>query len=211
MGKRCGMAGNAPGRAGRPLERLTAARFAVAVCLAGLAAVSLWGRIGLAQLATHKGRNIDGVGNLKWGTSVAQATNAYRDLHFNKYVVENEKEEPSKIYVRKNEYREMYGVVFDSVDYWFKGDRFYQITAILHSKIGPRTLVTRAEDGFDRMSSTLRNEYGDPKKVNVSYVGELILAVKETTWDAGDSTITVRYDGPEEMSEDRLSIRIRKK
>src|SRR5512140_1765650 len=99
---------------------------------------------GIAQKADQKGR-VEGFRELRWGTSIEQSSKIYQDLIFEQYVISDGKEEPRKVYVRTAEHREIENVTFDSVEYGFKGGHFYQVKAVLHSKIGPRTLVTRAE------------------------------------------------------------------
>ena len=166
----------------------------------------LSGDAGLAQSAIRKAGGIEGFRELKWGTSIEQASKTYQDLGFEKYVVSNSKEEPAKVYVRRVELGEIEDVKFDSIEYWFKGGHFYQIRAVLHSRIGPRTLVTRAENAFDKINGRLRNRYGDPSGNKVDYVTEFIVVVKEATWIVNHSAITVKYEGAGRTNEDLLTL-----
>ena len=42
----------------------------------------------------------------------------------------------------------------------FKKDAFYRVTGIIRSKIGPRTLVTRAEASWTNVGIDLVRKYG---------------------------------------------------
>ncbi len=167
--------------------------------------------VGLAQRTVQRGRGIEGFRELRWGTSIEQSSKIYQDLYFEKYVISNSKEEPWKVYVRRVEHGDIENVTFDSIEYWFTGDHFYQVRAVLHSRIGPRTLVTRAENAFDKITGKLRNRYGDPSGHKVDYVTEFIVVMKEATWEAGNSKITLKYEGPRETNEDLLIYEMRKK
>jgi hypothetical protein len=126
-------------------------------------------------------------------------------------VISDGKEEPWKVYVRTVEHGEIEKVTFDSIEYWFKGDYFYQITAELHSRIGPRTLVTRAENAFDKMNGRLRNRYGDPSDHKVDYVTEFIVVVREATWIVDHSAITIKYEGVGRTNEDLFTLTMQEK
>ena len=132
----------------------------------------------------------------------------YPDLHFEKYVISKNKEELSKVYARKGEHGDIENVTFDSIEYWFKGDHLYQIRAVFHSRIGPRTMVTRAEDAFDMMNGRLRHRYGDPSDHKVDYVTEFIVVVREATWIVDHSAITIRYEGTGRTNEDLFTLRM---
>jgi hypothetical protein len=167
--------------------------------------------VGLAQRTVQKGSGIEGFRELRWGTSIEQSLKIYQDLSFEKYVISDGKEEPWKVYVRTVEHGEIENVTFDSIEYWFKGDHFYQITAELHSRIGPRTLVTRAEDAFDKMNGRLRNRYGGPSDHKVDYVTEFIVVVREATWIVDHSAITIKYEGVGRTNEDLLTLTMQEK
>lgn len=179
--------------------------------LAMIGILFLLGTVGLAQRTVQKGRDIEGFRELKWGTSIEQASKTYQDLGFEKYVITNSKEEPWKVYVRRVENGAIEDVVFDSIEYWFKGDHFYQVRAVLHSRIGPRTLVTRAENAFDKINGRLRNRYGDPSDHKVDYFTEFIVVVKEMTWIVDHSAITIKYKGAESANEDLLTLIMQEK
>ena len=167
--------------------------------------------VGLAQRSVQTGTGMEGFRELRWGTSIEQSLQVYQDLSFEKYVISGGKEEPWKVYVRKAEHGEIENVTFDSIEYWFKGDHFYQIRAELHSRIGPRTMLTRAENAFARMSGRLRDLYGDPSGHKVDYVTEFIVVVREATWIMDHSAITIKYEGAGRTNEDLFTLTMREK
>jgi hypothetical protein len=179
--------------------------------LAVIGILFLVGHAGLAQPTIRTAHDIVGFRGLKWGSSIEQASKTYRDLDFERYVISNGKEEPSKVYVRRVEHGEIEDVAFDSIEYWFKGDHFHQIIAVLHSRIGPRTLVTRAENAFDKITGRLRNRYGEPTDHKVDYVTEFIVVVKESTWIVDHTAITVKYEGTGRTNEDLLTLIMQEK
>ena len=179
--------------------------------LAMIGIVLLLETVGLAQRTVQKGGGIEGFRELRWGTSIEQSLKIYQDLSFEKYVISDSKEEPRKVYVRRVEHGEIEDVVFDSIEYWFKGDHFYQVRAVLHSRIGPRTLVTRAENAFDKINGRLRNRYGDPSGHKVDYVTEFIVVVREATWIVDHSAITIKYEGTGRTNEDVLIMTMQEK
>ena len=172
--------------------------------LAMIGILFLMETVGLAQRTVPKGRDIDGFRELKWGTPLEEASKTYPDLDFERYVISNSKEEPWKVYVRRGEHGEIENVAFDSIEYWFKRGHFFQVRAVLHSRIGPRTLVTRAENAFDKITDRLRDRYGAPSGHKVDYVTEFIVVVKKATWIVDHSVITIRYAGAGGTNEDWL-------
>lgn len=160
----------------------------------------------LAQSAIRKPGAIEGFRELKWGTSIEQASKSYADMAFEKYVVANGREEPWKVYVRKEERGEIENVGFDSIEYWFKGNHLLQVRAVLHSRIGPRTLVTRAESAFEKLAGRLSGRYGSPTDRKTDYLTEWIVVVKEATWTVNHSAITIRYEGTGRTNEDLLTL-----
>jgi len=167
--------------------------------------------VGFAQRTVQKGGGIEGFRELRWGTSIEQSLKIYQDLSFEKYVISDSKEEPRKVYVRKVERGVIENVTFDSIEYWFKGDHFFQIRAVLHSRIGPRTMVTRAENAFDKMNGRLRNRYGDPSDHKLDYVTEFIVVVREATWIVDHSAITIKYEGVGRTNDDLFTLTMREK
>jgi hypothetical protein len=135
----------------------------------------------------------------------------YQDLYFEKYVISDSKEEPRRVYVRRVEHGEIEDVVFDSIEYWFKGDHFYQVRAVLHSRIGPRTMVTRAENAFAKMNGRFRNRYGDPSDQKVDYVTEFIVVVRKATWVVDHSAISIKYEGTGSTNEDSFTLTLQEK
>lgn len=187
-------------------------RIAIKGYLAVIGILFLAGHAGLAQPANRTAHGIEGFRELKWGSSIEQASKTYQDLGFERYEISNsKKEEPSKVYARKVEHGEIEEVEFDSIEYWFKADHFHQVRAVLHSRIGPRTLVTRAENAFDKITGRLKNRYGDPIDHKVDYVTELIVVVKESTWIVDHSAITVKYEGAGRTNEDLLTLIMQEK
>ena len=186
-------------------------RTSIIVFLAMIGIVFLMETIGFAQRAVQKGGGIEGFREMRWGTSIEESLKIYQDLSFEKYVISDSKEEPRKVYVRRVEHGEIENVTFDSIEYWFKGDHFYQVRAVLHSRIGPRTLVTKAENAFDKINGRLRNRYGDPSSHKVDYVTEYIVAVREATWIVDPSAITIKYEGIGRTNEDLFTLTMREK
>jgi hypothetical protein len=179
--------------------------------LAMIGIVLLLETIGLAQQTVQKGGGIEGFRELRWGTSIEQSSKIYQDLSFERYVISDGKEEPRKVYVRKVEHGEIENEMFDSIEYWFKGDHFYKIRAVIHSRIGPRTLVTRAENAFGKMNGRLRDRYGYPSDHKVDYVTEFIVVVKEATWIVDHAAITIKYEGAGKTDEDFLTLTMQEK
>ena len=167
--------------------------------------------VGLAQRTDQKERGNVGFRDLRWGASFEQASKIYQDLSFDKYVISDREEEPRKVYFRKMEHGEIENVSFDSIEYWFKEGHFYQVRAVLRSRIGPRTLVTQAENDFDKISKRLRNRYGNPSHHKVDYITEFIVVVKEATWIVDNSDITIRYEGTAKTDEDVLTLTMKEK
>ena len=174
--------------------------------LAMIGIVLLLEAVGLSQKTDQKGRGIEGFRELRWGTSIEQSSKIYQDLSFERYAISSSKEEPWKVYIRKVEHGEIENVTFDSIEYWFKGEHFSQVRAVLHSRIGPRTLVTRAESAFDKMNGRLRNRYGDPSDHKVDYVTEYIVVVREATWIVDHSAISIKYEGVGRSNEDSFTL-----
>jgi hypothetical protein len=178
----------------------------VAGVLAVLRVLALCGYAGPAQAAIRDAGDIDGFRNLPWGTSIEQASKTYRDLDFERYEVADGKEEPLKVFVRKGEQREIEDVAFDSVEYRFRKNHFFQVRASLHSRVGPRTLVTKAENAFGKIAGRLRDRYGAPSGQKTDYLTEFIVVVKEATWIVDRSWITIRYEGAGKTNEDLLTL-----
>jgi len=161
-----------------------------------------------AQTASSDVGMGEGFGNLKWGDTVDQALRVYPDLHFEGYRIVTEKQEPSRVYRRKSASKRVDGVDFDSLEYWFLGYRFYEIRAVLSSRIGPRTLVTEAERSFDILIGRIGRAYGKPKEYNVKYVTEYLEVIKEARWNSRGVTILLQYNGAEKEDVDRLTLEI---
>lgn len=179
--------------------------------MAMIGIVLLLEAVGLAQRTVPKGSGSDGFRELRWGASVEESSKIYPDLNFERYVITDSREEPWKVYLRRVEHGEIENVTFDTIEYWFKGGHFYRIRAVLNSRIGPRTLVTRAENAFDRIRQRLRNRYGDPSGHKIDYVTEFIVIVKEATWIVDNSAVTIRYVGAGKTDEDSFTLTMQEK
>ena len=155
--------------------------------------------------------NGQGFGDLKWGDTVQQAMRVYTDLHFEGYRIVNEKEAPFRAYVRERASDSVDGVKFDSLEYWFRGERFVGIRAVLNSRIGPRTLVTEAERSYDSLADRIRRAYGAPSQRTVKYVTEYLAVIKAMSWDTRGVTIRLKYNGAERGDVDRLTFEMGKK
>jgi hypothetical protein len=152
-----------------------------------------------------------GFGELKWGDTVEQAMQTCPDLHFKGYRIVREKEAPFRAYVREHAAGRIDGVRFDSLEYWFRGDRFVEIRAVLQSRIGPRTLFTQAERSYDVLEGRFRKTYGVPGEHTVRYVTQDLAVIKETTWTTRGVTIRLKYNGADKGDVDRLTLEMGKK
>lgn len=138
-----------------------------------------------------------GFRELAWGSTPSEATSRYPDLAFVGFTLPPGESEPYRIYVRDRENRELFGVTFDQVDYWFRegrtGDiRFRRVTAILHGTVGPRTIRSRCEAAFDQAAATLGGLYGEPaeeRQTGVARVGRF------AAWQAGPLRIVLSRSG----------------
>jgi hypothetical protein len=148
----------------------------------------------------------EGFGDLTWGSTVEQALAVYPDLRFAGYRIVNEKEVPFQAYARERASDRVDGVKFDSLEYWFRGDRFVGIRAVLNSRIGPRTLVTEAERSYDILADRILRAYGAPSQRTVKYVTEYLAVIKGMTWETRGVTIRLQYNGVGEGDVDRLTL-----
>ncbi len=179
-------------------------RTAKYVAMVVLMIVFLLDIVCFAKNITHQGESIEGFRELEWGVPVEQARNIYKDLYFDQYALEDNKDEPSKVYLRKDEYGVIDNVSFDSVEYWFRRNHFHRIRATLRSRFGPRTLVTRAEASWEKIVGYLRRKYGEPKEHRTDYLTENLAVVKEMHWEAGGVFLHLKYKGPDRANEDQL-------
>lgn len=162
-----------------------------------------------AQLRDAGSGDAGGFGRLAWGVTVEQARITYPDLSFGSYVVEDARQEPSRAYYRKDESAEIDGVAFDSIQYLFKGDRFHGIRAVMHSRIGPRSLVTRSEESFDLLHRALTRHYGRPARYDERYFTDFISVVRVAEWSGAGAAVILEYKGPEGTNEDQLVLDVR--
>jgi hypothetical protein len=152
----------------------------------------------------------DGFGGLKWGVTVNEALRTYPDLHFKGYRIVREKEEPFRVYTSAHAGSRIDGVAFDALEYWFQGDRYRGIRAVLDSRIGPRTLMTEAELSYGTLMGRIRRIYGKPAEYRVNYVTEDLAVIKEARWKSRGVAIILKYNGAEKGNTDRLTLVIRK-
>jgi len=186
-------------------------RVSIITLMAMIGFVLLSETVGHSQGADTKVGGNDGFRELRWGASIEQSSKIYPDLSFDRYVVSDPREEPWKVYVRTVEHGEIENVTFDSIEYWFKEDHFHRVRAVLNSRIGPRTLVTRAENAFDKVNARLRNRYGNPSDRKVDYLTEFIVVVREATWIVDHSAVTVKYEGVGRTNEDLFTLTMQEK
>ena len=116
------------------------------------------------------------------------------------------KDAPFQAFVRSRTAKRIYGVRFDSLEYWFRGNRFLEIHAVLQSRIGPRTLVTEAERSYDALAERIRKTFGDPAEHTVKYVTQDLAVVKETAWTTRGVSVRLKYKGVERGDVDRLTL-----
>ena len=133
----------------------------------------------------------EGFRGLQWGSTPGEALKVIPDLYFDHYALPAGDKTPSKIYCRKNEDRKIGLVTFRKVEYWFKEDSFYKITACLDSHYGPRTLVTDAERDFGKLREEMNLHYGEPVKLKTG------LGVtdfdKYASWHIGRTVVSLSY------------------
>lgn len=163
----------------------------------------------LAQARTATGGPVAGYGNLPWGTTVEEAEAVHPDLYFERFAIEGAKEAPSRVFHRRNENPEIEGVAFDYMEYRFRENRFYMIRAVMISRVGPRSLVTRSEESFDLLRRSLTRRYGAPSKFDESYFTDFVTVVRIAEWDRIDATIVLEYRGTGETNEDQLTFVLR--
>ena len=104
----------------------------------------------------------EGFRGMHWGVTKEIAQSVFPDLVFVRYTLTLETEPPSAVYERQSEDRRIDGIRMDEILYWFRNDSFYRVTAILGSKVGPRTLETPAAHAFDRLSDAISRFAGAP-------------------------------------------------
>ena len=136
----------------KPCLRMTAL---IAISLAALTAACLPSACG-----NHAGKGnamvtSGGFRELAWGSTLSEAAVRYPDLAFVGYTLPPGESYPSRIYVRERENRELFGVSFERVEYWFREEpdreaRLRRVTALLHGSVGPRTIRSRCEAAFDQ-------------------------------------------------------------
>lgn len=146
-----------------------------------------------------------------WGDTLEEAMRTCPDLRFEGYRIIREKEAPYRAYVRSQAPKRIFGVRFDTLEYWFRDDRFLEIRGTLQSRIGPRTLVTEAERSYAVLEGRIRKAYGVPAGHTVRYVTQHLAVVKETNWMARGVAIRLKYRGAETGDVDRLTLEMGRK
>jgi hypothetical protein len=171
-------------------------RALIAISLAALAACLA---TACGDPAAKSGARItaDGFRELAWGSTPSEATARYPDLAFVGYTLPPGESEPSRIYVREKENRELFGVTFDRVEYWFRegrtGDiRLHRVTALLRGSIGPRTIRSRCEAAFDQAAATIERLYGKPAEDRQA---GMVQFGRFKDWHAGPMRIVLSRSG----------------
>lgn len=132
---------------------------------------------------------IEGFRALRWGTTEEESKAAYPDFVFERYILsDGGKEAPSRLYIREKEDRLLFGVSFERVHYWFRNDRFWKVTAEAHAIVGPRTIRSAAETGFDQLAAELKTRFGKPAEEHFS--GGFCID-RTMTWISGGIRITI--------------------
>jgi hypothetical protein len=134
---------------------------------------------------------------LAWGSTPSDAATRYPDLVFVGYTLPPGESEPSRIYVREGEDRRLFGVSFDRIEYWFREEqsretRLHRVTAVLHGRVGPRTLRSRCEAAFDHAAEAIEGIYGRPSEDRQA---GLLRAGRFMAWHAGSLRIVLSRSG----------------
>jgi hypothetical protein len=148
----------------------------------------------------------EGFKGLRWETSLEEALRAIPDLHFDRYALPASDKTPSKIYYRMNEDGKIGPVTFRRIEYWFRDDSFYKITACLGSHYGPRTLVTDAERDFKELCGELKFQYGEPvrERTGLGFTD----FDRYASWRVGRTIVSLSYkETGENTSESCLEIK----
>lgn len=143
---------------------------------------------------------------LPWGAAVEQAQTVYQDLSFVRYAISDEKETPSKVYERKNEFRTLDSIRVDGILYWFRNNSFYKVTINLDSKVGPRTITTPAAEAFDKLSDQINGAMGEPMETRIGH--GISGTNKKRIWLRGEMSITLLYLEPPGGNDDDLILEI---
>jgi hypothetical protein len=149
----------------------------------------------------------EGFRGLKWRTGLEEALKLAPDLYFDHYSMPDGDEVPSRIYFRKEEDRKIGNVTFRRIEYWFKEDHFYKMTACFDSHYGPRTLITDAERDFEQLRKEIGVQYGEPREYKIGFGFNIF--DKRATWHVGRTTILLLYKDGIKPNESRLSLEIK--
>jgi hypothetical protein len=149
---------------------------------------------GSAAIAAGESRNGGGgqagFRELAWGTTEAQARASWPDLVFQRYSLPEGEPVPYRIYARENETKEIYGVGFDSVQYWFREGALRRVTAEYRSQVGPRTLESAAGSAFETAASAIRARLGKPVEERRSGTVEI---ERVDVWASGGLLVRLSY------------------
>jgi len=150
--------------------------------------------------------DVEGFRGLPWGVTKEIAQAVFPDLAFVKYAITSDTETPSVVYERRNENRKIDGIRVDEIRYWFRKDSFYKVTAILGSKVGPRTLETPAANAFDRLLEAIVRFAGAPVEDRTHHGpwnGN-----RNGVWRYGDLTIAMACFDPPGVNGEELILEI---
>jgi hypothetical protein len=138
--------------------------------------------------ADNQGVTSAGFRSLAWGSSPAAAKAAYPDFAFVRFALPDESEPPYGIYARSREERELFGVSFARLSYWYRDERLLKVTAEAGEIVGPRTIQSAAEAGFDKLVTELTKRFGAPVSQLVSGA---LKSRRTATWNSRGTQIVV--------------------
>jgi hypothetical protein len=150
---------------------------------------------------------IEGFGDVKWGTGEKEAVALISDMYFDHYLMPAGDQAPSKIYLRWKSDAKIGNVTFKRIEYWFRENYFYKVTACFESHYGPRTLMTDAERDFEKLRKEIDLQYGEPREYKIGFGFNIF--DKRATWHVGRTTILLLYNDGIKPNESRLSLEIK--
>jgi hypothetical protein len=130
----------------------------------------------------------DGFRGIPWGASEAEAKAIHPDLAFVRFVLPEGEAFPSRLLVREKEKPELFGIPFDQVNYWFRNDRFWKATAEARGGIGPRTIESQSDLGFEQLATELKTRYGAPSEDRFSGASRI---TRTMTWAADGKRVSI--------------------
>ena len=164
-------------------------------------------RICLGDGLFPRGAVIERFEDLKWRTGEKEALALIPDMYFDHYSMPAGDQAPSKIYLRKKNDGKIGNVTFKRIEYWFRENYFYKVTACFESHYGPRTLMTDAEKDFEKLRKEIGLQYGEPKEYKIGFGFNIF--DKRATWHVGRTTILLLYNDGIKPNESRLYLEIK--